>query len=500
MDQIRDNSKLIKFLIVLIALIFIFFLVYRFRSDFDYPIHVDEWHHITQATYIINTEHIPSCKEYLELGYRPIAYIEVGFFLFLSQIILLTGIDPVLQYRILPPIFTCVAAFMAFLLSYKFTKKFYVGVFTMLIFGSIKSNFNILGNLFFTPLSFGFALIYLMFFTITEGIKRRSLELILISMMLSATLIIIHPPSVIMVYFIIFVYLILRANIIKENFTSKIVLIAFLVIFLTYLLYDLESLDYDVLTPRVIKNHIFGRLVQLKGSYPAEAYYDLWDFYGNAQSILAIIGIFFVLKRDRRLVFALWSIITVSIIFMFGIYGVSIISTYQKMIFYASMSLAVLSGIGLNFILELFMKIPYKSIGSILALIFLATVFFYIFKDYYPGIPDGYLVREKDYEVAKWLKDNNYSSRTVLGTFFTSEALYSVSGNYPIANIFFKGNGTARSDMGSFFGSNCTIKKEIIDRYNISLIVSESEIECDNFSYEQIYNKNMFFIYEVKNN
>ena len=188
--------------------------------------------------------------------------------------------------------------------------------------------------------------------------------------------------------------------------------------------------------------------------------------------------------------------ITLGIIVMFSIYDVSIISTYQKMIYYATISLAILSGIGLNFIFELFMRIPYRSIGNILSIIFLVTVFFYSFKDYYPGIPEGYLVLEKDYEVVKWLKDNNYTNRTVLGTFLTSEALYPISGNYPIANIFFKGNGTARSDMGGFFESNCTIKREIIDRYNISIIISEKNVECENFNYREIYNRDMFFIYE----
>ena len=82
--------------IFLIVIVLTFLLVYSPHFDYKYPLHADEWVHIgitqnPKASYI---------------------HLEAGYHIFLDVVFKI--IDPVLGYKFLPAIFTCLASVILF--------------------------------------------------------------------------------------------------------------------------------------------------------------------------------------------------------------------------------------------------------------------------------------------------------------------------------------------------------------------------------------------------
>ena len=102
-----------------------------------------------------------------------IAMIFIGFF---NPKAIVTNL--VLFYKFLPAIWAVFSALALFFLVYKKTNDFYLGILAIIFFASIKSNLNLLGLWFFTPLTFSipFILLYIYFFT--EGIEKRDNQMI----------------------------------------------------------------------------------------------------------------------------------------------------------------------------------------------------------------------------------------------------------------------------------------------------------------------------------
>ncbi len=73
-----------------------------------------------------------------------------------------------------------------------------------------------------------------------------------------------------------------------------------------------------------------------------------------------------------------------------------------------------------------------------------------------------------------------------------STALFPISKHNPVGTIVFYGN---RLDVEMFFQiPNCNIKNQLIQKHNVKYIYSKQPINCN---WEQIYNQNNIFIYQI---
>ena len=176
-----DNRR--KLLLAL-GLIFVFLLVYSPHFDYPFPYHVDEWHHITET------------KRLLEQGYSlGVGGPELGFNLILLPLYKI--VDLVLIYKFLPALWASLAALALFGVVYKKTGKlFLVALTAVIFFASIKSNVNITGLWFFTPLTFSIPFIYLYIYFFSQGLAKQNKKFILISLAIMALLIPVHAISV----------------------------------------------------------------------------------------------------------------------------------------------------------------------------------------------------------------------------------------------------------------------------------------------------------------
>ena len=181
------NKK--KILIVIAILIATFFFVYSPHINYRFPIHIDEWHHITETLKLGSGEYQIQGTD----GIRTMGF-ELGFHAILLPVSRITNL--VQTYQFFPAIWAMVSALTLFLLVYKKTNKFLIGIIAMIFFASIKTNTNLAGPWFFTPLTFSVPFIFLYLYLFTEGIEKQNKKFIIWSLIIMAFLLPIHAIAV----------------------------------------------------------------------------------------------------------------------------------------------------------------------------------------------------------------------------------------------------------------------------------------------------------------
>src|SRR3989344_4616135 len=204
--------KRYEYALLIISLIFTFILVYSPHLDYKYPLHVDEWQHISKAIYFSETNELQKNPNLLDKPFQ--LNLEPGFTIFLS--FLFNLIDPIVSYKFLPAIFATLAAFILFLLMYQITDNFYAGLFSILFFSSLKSNINIQGLWFFLPLTLAIPLIFLYLLFFLKYLKDYRIKYFFYSIIPLILLLFIHIISLVLLLIISLIYLLLHYKDIKN--------------------------------------------------------------------------------------------------------------------------------------------------------------------------------------------------------------------------------------------------------------------------------------------
>lgn len=140
--------------------------------NYPFPVHADEWTHLGQIIYIINSKTLGFVNPYSP-SLTNNNELEVGFNLFLALFFIITTLNPVLSYQFLPAIFFMINATLLFFFVKKLTKNYYIALFSILFFLAIPSNINFLGNWFAVPLTFSIFSIYLFFICLIDFIETK---------------------------------------------------------------------------------------------------------------------------------------------------------------------------------------------------------------------------------------------------------------------------------------------------------------------------------------
>ncbi len=127
------------------------------QAAYPYPIHADEWSHLTIANSINNNGEIPS-KNPAVPTYNYDAK-ESGFQIAIAQMIGLSGLEGVNIYQYFPIIGIILTLISIYLLVYTITRNFFIATITMIFVLYIRSNINIMGTWFAVPLTFSLFLL-----------------------------------------------------------------------------------------------------------------------------------------------------------------------------------------------------------------------------------------------------------------------------------------------------------------------------------------------------
>ncbi|MBI4158713.1 hypothetical protein HY500_00460 [Candidatus Woesearchaeota archaeon] len=457
--------KLLHKLLLLCSLLLVFFLVYSPHFSYKYPLHADEYQHIGKAIGFLESKNLNFNPYLPDQPYHP--NLEPGFTIFLA-ILLSIPINPMFYYQILPALFAVLASFILFRLMYHITKNFYISILSILFFASLKSNVNLTGLWFFTPLTLAipiFFLTLLLFLKWQDEKKSFLLPLLTFTM-----LFFIHPLSAILIYLLLSLLLFINKDLKKVLFS---LLIPVILTAILLLLSFKESSNVFSL--------VLDWLIVEKGWGSIELVYFLPSFYNIIPFLLALIGIYPSLKDKKLRLFVMGLLLTTSLIFLFNNLKFSIIFPYQRIIYYSLIIMVPLSAVGLFFILE-----PVKKY-KIVIITLLILVSFSAFYNYYDqkDQPLYHVIDDKDYAALLFLKQ--FPQSTIIVPLQQSSAVYPITKHKVIGMTQSALLGGNWNKVKEFYETNCANKESIMKVYKIKYVFSKNKLDCKFL--EEIYSK-----------
>ena len=488
----KEGSKKLKIILIVLALILIFTLVYSPHFSDPFPKHMDEWNHLTKATELARGEY----------NWKSLSGLEIGFHAFLAILYILFGSSLIWIYQFLPAIFACITSLVLFMWIYKKIDNkngFLIALMTMFFFASIKSNVNINGLWFFTPLSFAFPFIFLYMFLFTQGIEKENKKSILASLTIMIFLLFTHAISVIFAIPILIVYSLFHLDYLKKEWKF---FSLFLLVPLAGLLFYkiMRGLEFGVLF-----STLFNALQFKKGWSTVELDLPFTLLYSLIGYIFTFIGAGFILfnkeKRKKYLIFILWPIILLISIIIFTLTDISYFVPYQRNLYYFVIILPVLSAFGLYFTIKtgynflkkiIANKKLMKIIGIIVLLLLIISIFYFAFKDY-QKVPSQIklytVITPQDYYALRFLYGLEKS--TIMADPLVASAMYPISYQRPVGTIYFYGH--QKSAESFFLTKDCQKKGQILEEENASYVLSRSKINCN---WTLVYD-NAEYVYKV---
>lgn len=495
--QARNGSiNIYKKIVLSIVLVFIFLLIYSPHFNYRFPYHIDEWHHITQTKILFNE----GFKQ-LEIG------IETGFHVFLLPLYRTTNL--VLVYKFLPALWGVLGALAIFWVTYKKTNKNYlIALLSVVFFASIRSDVNITGLWFFTPLTFSIPLIYLYIYLFTKGVEKENKKNILTALAIMILMIPIHAISVLFSIPFLLIHLLINHHYLEKEYKF----------FSIFLLIPIVGIFFYKIATRVSWNNLLNSIIdnlQFDHGWGVLEISNQFSFlYSGVGYALAIIGaILIVLNKEslkKYYIYVLWPLTSLVSIIIFQITDVSYLVPYQRNLYYFALGLPFLSAFGLFHIInilraEISNLNNLKWLSNITVAILVIVVILSSFQSYYdkPIITDENgsfdvnlykVINENDYKTLLFLKDKPLA--VVMAEPFISTASYPISGQWPVGTILFI---DGRKSVERFFDSkDCKIKKDIINNNEysnlIKYIISPQKIDC---GWDLIYNDSNY-IYQIK--
>lgn len=503
-----DKKRLMRISLVILILIFTFILVYSPHFSYKYPYHGDEWRHLIEARNLNEGNYVCSFKYDYQC-------LEIGFHIFLA--VLSKIFDIIIIYKFLPALFACIASLILFFLVYKSTENFWIGILSMIFFASIKSNIYILGLWFFVPLTLSIPLIYLFLLFFTESIEKDNNKRLVLSFIIYLGILIIHPPSGLIMIPLIFIYSLINYKFFIKNLW-RFYIVAGLIFILTYFGYlffrvmrgPYEYIQYITDASKFFSIDAISEFVKLfifkYGWAKPEIPINLMWGYSIIGVVLAVIGFIYLFKKGffkkRYLIFVFFTLTTLVQFLLFNPIKFTILAPYQRIFYYLLISLPILSAIGTYYIIKLVreklkdLMIKKYIINGVILFIIIFVIFF-SFKDYYDSPKEAKLVKyvdDNDYKALKFLREYDSSDATVLADFNTSMALSFISGHKTPKSGFFENNML----IVIFFRDNIDedTKLKMIKENNITYIYSKRLLE-DGMYGKLIYDDKIY-IYELE--
>ncbi|MBI3334443.1 hypothetical protein HYZ97_03065 [Candidatus Pacearchaeota archaeon] len=445
-------------------------LVYSPHFTYHYPLHIDEWHHITEAMKLQSGEYTGG-----SIGYR------FGFHVFLLSIAQVT--DIITFYQFLPAIWAVLTALALYWTTYKTTTNHITALLAVIFFASLKSNVNLLGTWFFTPLAFSLPFIFLYLFFFNQGLVEQNKKYLLVSLGIMLLLLPIHAVAVLFALPLLALTALIHLRYLKQE---KRFFSLFLLIPLIGLLFYAWANSFSLVQSFA---SIWHALQFAKGWGILELNNSFLETYSLIGYLLAILGIYAIFKnpeRKRFLIYVFWPITLLIMILIFRFTEVSYLSPYQRNFFYFALSMPFLSAVGVHFLL---MRLK-ENIGryaqeheqkeklyKIAALIILAGIAFFTFHNYYetpPALELYHIIEPDDLPVFEALK--KYPPTIIMIPPQLGTALYPFTRHEPVATLSFYG---IRDDVELFYRTeDCVIKNALLKKYKAMYVVTPAQTAC----------------------
>ncbi|MBN2074612.1 MAG: hypothetical protein JW762_03585 [Dehalococcoidales bacterium] len=392
MDDYLKVEKSALFLIPIIALVCFIALIPNL--DYPYPVHIDEWVHISYSNALLRAGDINYTDPFsATAGKGIVGTLEVGFHILNGIFYKISGLSWVDIVRWLPPIIFAFTALSAYVLARREGFGWEAALFACLV----PTTVGIMGPAFFIPMAFCLPLFPLALFLI---FNYRTLWSYLLLAVFVCFMIITHATSA--VCFILIIIPCVLLYLWKEPKHGLILLLMGIVPFLVTLPWTWSTISNTAKSLLVQQplptNHDLPRILKIYG----------WIPFG-----VGLLGTFWLAFKggikNYSLVLGLLILVAMLAVFFTLHYGVDLI--YLRGIIFTLLILGIIAGAGLMAIRNL--KLPdsvpipelARRVGYLLALaLVVATLVIAI-----PSRMDtGYyhMIEEEDYDTFVWIRDN----------------------------------------------------------------------------------------------
>ena len=499
-----------KFHAVLLFLVLglMFSLVYNIHLTYRYPLHVDEWQHISKAVQITYDEKVSFTDPHFIKSSVKVTH-EEGFAVILAVLFDLAGLDIVLYYKFLPALSAILTSLTLYILVKRLTSPT-VALTSLFFLASIKSNVNILGFFFYTPLSATFSLMFLTALATVNCITRDDTAWLAAAVILVAAQSLIYPLAAMFITLVSLLYSATTPR--KTKLLCKKIMVekkyAIIYVVITAAIIIGITLQYE--SPEKLFETILNRIIFPQEEIPFDVTYSIIKLYGLNASIAAFIGVLVTgyyaaryhgRKQNRgQKILIYWLLLAYLGIFMYHKKDYTIILPYHRALYFGMLGMAPLSAIGAIWTVKTVWRVfrlP-QLFFPILVVVVLSPVLWDSFNDYYvPPSDVGFyhVIEDADYEVLAWFGGEYGGGFNFLAPYWTSVAVYPVTLNHvPITIVAVYGGGS-KDELDSFFNGDCDTKQKLTIYNNIDYVLSKKEFDCTFL--ENVYEKDKRFIYKV---
>ncbi|HIH38293.1 hypothetical protein J4460_03805 [Candidatus Woesearchaeota archaeon] len=451
---------------------FTFFLVFSPHIGYRFPLHIDEWRHITEAKHIVEGTY----------RFDRMSALEYPFAAFLSLIF--RAVDIILFYRFLPALFACASSLALFFVMLRLTGKYPSALLAMVFFASLRSNVNVLGLWFLTPLTMAIPLIYLFFIFFQEGIDGDRKKMWW-SIGLLAITFFIHPLSALFTIPIIGVCGIIKWKKIKDMMIplisgGVITLFSGILLFRAYLWKGSMGKTLWMIGEMLIFKHGWGVL---------ELDIGLSSIISWLLIILALVGA--VLLR-KRIVFIAWPAVLIILKILYELFHIGLFVPYQRLVYYLALGIIPLSAAGGYYLFREIFHISPKRWNvplSFLCIMILIIVPFIGYGKTDEQVAVYHIIDEYDYTSLLALKE--FPKGRVMARVDYSAAVLAMTPHEIFATYYFYGD---RKVVEKFYQLEyCDEMEEFYKTNKVDYVIFWAEPKCPwNLAY-----KDKVFIYDV---
>ncbi|MGA2418346.1 MAG: hypothetical protein ABSF55_03855 [Candidatus Staskawiczbacteria bacterium] len=439
---------------------------------YPYPYFSDEWYAVSLVEGAISTHSLP-VKNLLDNTFFP--NLELFFHSFVAEIMLLLGLNPLLQYTILLIFFNTLIVLLVYLfLRLSNISKLAAGICSLLAL-YITYGANLPGLWQFIPFNLGiiFFLLCLCFMEFGDA-KTVFLSFVLASLF--------YPPLIPFYFVALIIFLFCRLKMPKEHLlkvTGYGLLSLFFIIPIIYILLMLSPLANTV-------NYIFSRIFFISFVAPFIPQLYFYNIMPIPAILLAIFGLYYIYKNKK---WVLLSVFISGVIFWF-FYSFTIyrfFAEYERIAIFTSIIVVVIAGFGLRQ-LEDYIKFKLEKNGDkvletteiIILFVFLLLAPFYtrgenwekLVEIYpangsaaYPKSPANNYLTQDDLKIFKNIKNKRFLSIPWKGT-----VIGVATRNYPVLTK--QGTISLGSDaiLNNFLQADCVGKEDMAKKLKLDYI------------------------------
>ncbi|MCX6004915.1 MAG: hypothetical protein NT082_04510, partial [Chloroflexi bacterium] len=386
------NSVLLVFILLLA-----FYMANIPHIGYAYPLHVDEWMHMTYAETIVQTGSITFPDPFTGQGEVGVgSNLWVGFHIFWAVFQQVSGIPWIPLFRYFPAIIFMLTVLAVYVLANREGYGLEAAFFTCLI----PTTGGLLGPAFMVPMALGLLFIPLSLF-LAFNIKTWASYLLIF--LFTCFLLLSHATTAIILCIILLPYALIS---LKSNTKHSIgIIMALLLPFVLPFPWIFKLLLQNagqLLTPQYISQYI---------ELP-----DLLGKYGVLPMVLSFIGTVVLIlrggKKNLGLILGLALLLIIMLVFLMFHYGLS--GVYERGLATVLLVLSILAGAGLFWIRKL--RLPAKFVhqhksnlfryaGNI-ACVFLVVIILAIAVPTRLNASFYHMIDDEDYQSFTWIKNN----------------------------------------------------------------------------------------------